>query len=249
MAMLAWIAPAHAVLNIWVREIDKPAATARAITADPKRGIRDFFWQYDSKHVIYLQDHDGDENWHLYQVPVSGSQVRDLTPGKLQARILAHYPDFPDHVVIALNERDARFHDAYLLDLNTVEPKLVAQNPGDIEYYIADKKLRVRAALARLKDGSAEIRVRDDEQSPWRRLTGWSADDVDGELLAFSADDRAVWYTSSAEADTGRLLETDVATSRTRVRAADRANQFDAGQNRPTSHETHTRRCAVQSRA
>src|SRR2546427_8432570 len=87
--MLAWIAPAHAVLNIWVREIDKPAAAARAITADPKRGIRDFFWQYDSKHVTYLQDHDGDENWHLYQVPVSGSpaQVRDLTPGKLQARI------------------------------------------------------------------------------------------------------------------------------------------------------------------
>ena len=238
--MLAWIAPAHAVLNIWVREIDKPAAAARAITADPKRGIRDFFWQYDSKHVIYLQDHDGDENWHLYQVPVSGStpQVRDLTPGKLQARIIARSPDFPDHVVIALNERDARFHDAYLLDLNTVERKLVAQNPGDIEYYIADKKLHVRAALARLKDGSAEIRVRDNEQSPWRRLTGWSADEVDGELLAFSADDRAVWYTSSAGADTGRLLETDLATSRTRVLAADKANQFDAGRIvlHPTKH-------------
>ena len=139
--MLAWIAPAHAVLNIWVREIDKPAAAARAITADPKRGIRDFFWQCDSKHVIYLQDHDGDENWHLYQVRVSGStpQVQDLTPGKLQARILARSPDFPDHVVIALNERDARFHDAYLLDLNTVERKLVAQNPGDIEYYMPIK--------------------------------------------------------------------------------------------------------------
>src|SRR5262249_51190688 len=105
----------------------------------------------------------------------------------------------------------------------------LAENPGDVEYYIADNKLRVRAALARLRNGSAEIRVRDNDQSSWKRLAGWTDEDVDGELFAFSKDDRAVWYTSSAGADLGRLLETDLVTGKTRVLAWDKQEQFDTG--------------------
>ncbi len=239
--MLAWIMPSHNVLNVWVRGISQPAASARPLTRDPKRGIRQFLWQEDSQHLIYLQDHDGDENWHLFQVSVrgDGTGARDLTPGQLQARVIAQSAEFPDQLVIALNQRDARFHDAYLLDLKSGQRTLLAENPGDVEYYIADHHLRVRAALARLPDSGAEIRVRDDEQSPWHRLTGWGPDDVDGELLAFSADDRDVWYTSSAKADIGQLLATDVRSAATRVLAEDRERQFDAGKIlvHPATHE------------
>src|SRR5450432_3648065 len=52
--MLAWIMPDHNVLNVWVRNIDEPANRARAVTHDPKRGIRQFLWQEDSQHLIYL---------------------------------------------------------------------------------------------------------------------------------------------------------------------------------------------------
>jgi hypothetical protein len=207
--MLAWIAPSNGVLNVWVRKLQGDHNGAYVATSDSKRGIREFLWRGDSRHIIYFQDTDGDENWNLFQVAVApgDTQLRNLTPGAFQAKVIAHLPQYPDQLVIAWNERDTRFHDAYLLDLNTGKRTLVAENPGDVEYYIADSKLRVRAALGRLKDGSAEIRVRDDEQSPWRRLTGWTDDDVDGELLKFSADDRAVWYTSSAASDLGRLLD------------------------------------------
>jgi dipeptidyl aminopeptidase/acylaminoacyl peptidase len=229
--MLAWIAPSKGVLNVWVNELEGNQNSAHVVTSDLKRGIREFLWRGDSRHIIYFQDTDGDENWNLFQVPVSAgdAEVQNLTLGAFQAKVIAHLPQYPDQMVIAWNERDTRFHDAYLLDLNSGKRTLVAENPGDVEYYITDSKLRVRAALGRLKDGSAEIRVRDDERSPWRGLAGWTADDVDGELLAFSADDRAVWYTSSAGSDGGRLLETDLATGRTRVLASDKTKQFDAG--------------------
>ena len=238
---LAWIAPSNGVLNVWVNSVDAPTQSARCVTTDPKRGIRNFFWQEDSRHLIYFQDHDGDENWHLYQVSLTDAtpNARDLTPGDLQARVIARSTAFPNQIVVALNNRDARFHDAYLLDLTSAKRTLLAENPGDVEYYIADHHFKVRAALARMKSGAAEIRVRDDDRSPWRRLTGWSEDDVDGELLAFSPDDQEVWYTSSINADTGQLLSTDVRSGKTHLLSEDKERQFDAGKiiTHPTTHE------------
>jgi dipeptidyl aminopeptidase/acylaminoacyl peptidase len=223
--LLAYIAPAAGVLNIWVRSIEQDGA--RVITADPKRGIREFHWRPDSRHILYPQDRDGDENWQLHQVHVETRAARALTPAGVQARIISIHPRFPDQAVVALNQRDARFHDAYRLDLNTGDLMLLAQNPGDVEYFIADNTLAVRAAFARMKDGGAEIRVRDSAASDWRVLTTWGPDEVDGDLLGFSADDRAVWFTSSVGSDTGRLIEMDIATGKSRVLASD--PQYDAG--------------------
>jgi len=58
------------VLNVWVRTVGKD--DDRVVTSDKKRGIRVFFWQEDSEHILYIQDRDGDENWHLYLFSVRG---------------------------------------------------------------------------------------------------------------------------------------------------------------------------------
>src|SRR5262245_60444238 len=158
---VAYIAPQDGVLNIWVRNVNQK--NARVATADKKRGIRSFFWEGDSSHLLYLLDHDGDENFHLYRAALNGApaEIRDLTPfGEVQTRIIAVNHNFPDRILIALNQRDARYHDAYLLWPESGKLDLVAQNPGDVEYFIADNNMEVRTAFARLSDGSAEIRIR-----------------------------------------------------------------------------------------
>ena len=67
--MLAYLAPDQGVLNIWVRTLGK--TDDRAITNDRKRGIRNLFWQYDSKNILYAQDQNGDENWRVYQTNIA----------------------------------------------------------------------------------------------------------------------------------------------------------------------------------
>src|SRR5947209_2682128 len=42
------------VLQVWVRTVGQQ--DDRAVTADPKRGIRQYYWAYDGKHLLYLQD-------------------------------------------------------------------------------------------------------------------------------------------------------------------------------------------------
>lgn len=60
---LAHLAPSDQnVLNVWVYARDKD--TKRMVTKDTYRGIRFFQWSEDSKTILYLQDKDGDENFH-----------------------------------------------------------------------------------------------------------------------------------------------------------------------------------------
>src|SRR5947207_1675146 len=49
------------VLQVWVRSVKQSVGEAddRAVTKDPKRGIRQFFWAKDGKHLMYLQDANG----------------------------------------------------------------------------------------------------------------------------------------------------------------------------------------------
>ena len=71
-------------------------AAAQVVTQDTDRGIRFFGWTHDNRHLLYLQDTGGDENWRLYDVDLDTVQRRDLTPfDGVQARIVAVGPEVP----------------------------------------------------------------------------------------------------------------------------------------------------------
>src|SRR5512135_2983184 len=73
---LGYLAPVNGVLNVWIRTLGQ--ADDRPVTEDTGRGIHVFAWQYDSKHILYAQDADGDENWRIYQTDIATRQTRDL---------------------------------------------------------------------------------------------------------------------------------------------------------------------------
>src|SRR5437868_6300398 len=82
------------VLQVWVRTVGKE--DAKAITADKKRGIRIYLWAEDARTVLYLQDNDGDENFHVFGADVETGNVRDYTPFQgVRARVVDVNPDFP----------------------------------------------------------------------------------------------------------------------------------------------------------
>ena len=85
---LSYIAPRDGVLNVWLAPRGEPD-NAKPITNDQKRGIRQHFWAYDNKHVLFVQDEGGDENFHLYAVDVVTGTQKDLTPYKgIQAQVV-----------------------------------------------------------------------------------------------------------------------------------------------------------------
>jgi dipeptidyl aminopeptidase/acylaminoacyl peptidase len=218
---LAYLAPdSKGVLNVWVRTIGR--TDDEVVTSDKKRGIRVFQWQFDSQHVLYVQDRDGDENWHLYQTDLKTKMTRDLTPFEgIQAQVAEYFQQFPDTMLVAMNIRDRRFHDVYRIDLKTGAVEMEAENPGDVAGWTADNRLRERVAQATTPDGGTIIRVRDDEKSPWRELMKWGPDETLGGVFAFSPENESLWIGTSVGGNATQLLEVDVATGKTKVVAGD----------------------------
>ena len=152
---LAWIAPLDGVLNVWVAPIgDSEAgvdwAAARVVTADTDRGVRVFAWAHDGRHLLYLQDAGGDENWRLYDVDLESLQRRDLTPfDKIHATIIGTSKRRPTEVLVGINADNPQLHDVYRLDLNTGTLVKEIENPG-FAGWLADEDLVVRCAIAPL---------------------------------------------------------------------------------------------------
>src|SRR5262245_16432057 len=97
---LSYLAPdKNNVLQVWVQTIGKD--DAKQVTEDKKRGIRMHQWTYHPDTLIYLQDHEGDENFHIYAVDVAQGKVRELTPFKgVRAQPLGMHRDFPDEMLV-----------------------------------------------------------------------------------------------------------------------------------------------------
>jgi dipeptidyl aminopeptidase/acylaminoacyl peptidase len=236
---LAYLAPKDGVLNVWVRTLG--ASDDQVVTDDKKRGIRRFHWQYDSKHILYIQDKGGDENWHLYQTDIESRTTRDLTPYPgVRAQNLLSDPRFPDQVLVGLNQRDRRLFDMHRIDLKTGKAELDTENPGDVVGWTADNRFVVRVAEVYLPDGGREIRVRDDAKSPWRSFLRWGPDESFGGVVGFAPDDKAVWVVSSVDANAARLVEVEVASGKTRVIAED--PQYDVSE-----VEIHPRKRTLQA--
>jgi dipeptidyl aminopeptidase/acylaminoacyl peptidase len=218
---LAWIAPHEGVLNVWVAPIGVAGVdwdAAALVTDDTDRGIRVFGWARDGRHLLYLQDTGGDENWRLYDVDMETLARRDLTPyDGIQARIIATRKSHRDEVLVGLNRDNPQLHDVYRLDLKTGELAKLIDNPGYAEW-LADEDMVVRGALSPLPDGGFDMLVRDDAEAGWRTLLTIPADDAPAsDLLSFSGDGKSLLGITSVGANTGRLIRIDLASGDTQV--------------------------------
>jgi dipeptidyl aminopeptidase/acylaminoacyl peptidase len=234
--LLAWIAPLDGVLNVWVAPVGDSEAgvdwtAARVVTADTDRGVRVFAWAHDGRHLLYLQDAGGDENWRLYDVDLESLERRDLTPfDKIHATIIGTSKRLPTQVLVGINADNPQLHDVYRLDLNTGNLVKEIENPG-YAGWVADEDLVVRCAIAPLPDGSFDVLVRDAEGSAgagspadadWRKLLTIPAEDVTSfDVVSFSGDGRSLLVISAAGSDTARLSRVDLATGDETLLASD----------------------------
>ena len=218
---MAHLAPVNGVLNVWVGTAG--GDDYRPITNDKDRGIHLYFWAHDARHVLYLQDVGGDENWRLFSVDLDSGDEQDLTPFEnVQVQIVGHDKHFPHELLIAMNKEDARVHDVYHLDLKTKQLELVAKNPGNVARWVVDAKLEVRGALGSTADGGFDLLLRDSRTSDWQKFLSWNADDsLTSGPVGFTLDGDALYLLDSRDANAARLVHVQVASKQSQVVAED----------------------------
>ncbi len=202
---LAYIAPSGGVLNVWVGTVGEDGY--RPVTEDRDRGIRQYFWAHDGRHLVYLQDRQGDENWRLYGVDLESGSIRDLTPFEdVQAQVIEVSKHHPDHILVGLNRDNRELHDVYRLDLPTGGLLKVVDNPGFVDW-VADLDMEVRCGVAPTPDGGMTLMVRDDAGAPWRPLLAVGQEDaLSTQPVCFGRDGSELYVITSRDANAGRLV-------------------------------------------
>jgi dipeptidyl aminopeptidase/acylaminoacyl peptidase len=170
-AHLAYLAPRDGVLNVWVAPRDNLDA-AQPVTHDTGRGIRFYLWAYTNRHVLYIQDKNGDENWRLYSVDLTTNETKDLSPFEgVQTQLKNVSPRFPEEVVVGLNNRNPQWHDIYRINLTTGDRTLLEQNDSYADF-VVDDDYRILIAFRMTPDGGMEV-FKGAEQGvwePWDRI-------------------------------------------------------------------------------
>src|SRR5262245_31988340 len=192
-------------MNLFVRHLQ--TGKEHRLT-DVARDIVQFVWA-SSERLAFVIDTEGDENWHLWGVDLAGGEPRNLTPlERVQARLLSDLKAHDDVILVALNDRDVRLHDAWRVNVATGERSLAALNPGSVSDWLADSSCRVRAALA-VEPTATNVMVRDHEQAPWRTIrTCGILDDITP--LWFTADEQRLYAASNLGRPAMAIVEIDL---------------------------------------
>ena len=214
---LSFTAPRDGVLNVYVAPADNIDA-AKPLTSERERPIRQYFWSPDSKQILFIQDKGGDENFLLYGVDVTTAKQTTLTPfTKTRAQIVGASSLHKDRILVGLNNRDAKWHDVYSLNLNTKKLTLVQRNEG-YSGFLADNDLKLRMALKSRDDGGTDYyRITNGKIEAKPFATVGMEDSLTTSPAGFNADNSTLYWLDSRGRNTAALIAQDVASGQTKV--------------------------------
>jgi dipeptidyl aminopeptidase/acylaminoacyl peptidase len=218
---LAYLAPLQGVRNLWVASLDAPH-DGQPLTRAIDRDIGwDYRWGYTNRHLVFVRDHDGDENWRATSVDMMTGATVPLSPERgVRAFVQESDHKFPTEMLLRNNERDKQFFDMFRVDLVTWKSGLVYENR---EYYslLTDSFFRLRLGARVVDDGSLAVFERG-EDGNWTPFTSIPIGDVDAtDLLDFSEDGGTLYLLDSRGRDKAVLVALDMGTKQSTVLAAD----------------------------
>ena len=138
------------VHNVQIAPLDntsQPLLGARQATTETSNNVKGYVWAYTSRHIIYLLDSFGDENWHICVTDIATGETKDLTPyDQVSATIQARSSRYPQEILIGLNLRDPECYDLYRINITTEKMYPVLKNEKGFARFVVDNNLQVRMA-------------------------------------------------------------------------------------------------------
>ena len=232
---IAFLKPWNDTRNVYVKAVGEPFSAARLLTTESKRPVAGYFWTRDSKYILYVKDHDGDENFNVFAVdpsakPDAGADAppsRDLTGLKgVRVELYEAPKSDPDIVYLGLNDRDKAWHDLYKLKISTGEKTLLRKNTDRVTNWSFDLKGQLRLATRNAENGDTEIlRVDADKLTPIYSCNVFETCSPQH----FTTDGNRVYMETNKGSDLVSLVLFDPATAKTEMVESDPLGKVDFG--------------------
>lgn len=208
---LAFMQPWEKRLNVHVQKIGEAEVTR--ITNATERDIAGYFWA-NNERIAYVQDKGGDENFKLYAVNIDGSDEKTLTPfEKVRVQLIDELKNDDEHILIAVNNRDKRFFDAFRININTGDMEMIAENPGTYTGWQTDHDGKLR--IVTTTDGvNTSVLYRATEKDDFQTLITTNFKETLRPLF-FTFDNQNLYVASNIGRDKTAIFEYDINTKET----------------------------------
>lgn len=208
---ITYVAPLNGVLNVHMVSADEPEKTPYALTKDADRGIRSYSWLYTSKHIAYVKDEAGDENWKVHILNIETGEDKIITPKGAQSFIHATSDKFPSEILVAINERNKSYHDIFRVNIETGEKTLVFQNDQEIKLFTFDDDLNLRFGQIYTPEGGRDVMKAlpyEAGKYNWEHFASISLEDVTTTaILDLDRSGKSVYFLDSRGKNMGELKE------------------------------------------
>lgn len=207
---ISFLAPHKGVLNLWVQDLSDDAQPRR-LTNRTDRPQDPAFWTPDGRYLLTSRDANGDENTVLIRLDPVTAEAEELTPGEgVLAGIVALDRRAPGELVVGLNDRDPRYHDLWVLDLESGKRRLLHQVEDGNQVGAAwlDNAWRVILRKRIAADGGIAYDLRLPESKEWRPFLEFSFEDGLSGSGPGSFERSGTWMygTLSTEGDLPRMV-------------------------------------------
>ncbi len=204
---ISFTQPYEKRMNIFVRL--RSEDTARRITSVVDSDIDEYFWKGNDR-LLFFQDFEGNENFHLFKVDREGKETQCLTPfDSVQVQMVDELKESETDVLIAMNKRSREVFDVYRLNTVNEELTLVAENPGNITKWLADHNGLIRAAIE--SDGvNSSVLYRENESDTFKIVMKTTFKDT-FEPLFFTFDNHGLYVSSNIGRDKCAIVVFDLA--------------------------------------
>ena len=203
---IAYMKPWKTRMNVHVTNVETTDETR--LTSSENRGIYGYGWLGNNR-IGYAKDDGGDENTHFFSVNIDGTNEIDLTPFEnVQTRMIDDLEDDPDHIILGLNKRDPRIHDAFRVNVTDGTMKLIAENPGNISGWMTDHDGNLRVAIT--SDGvNTSLLYRDSESESFKTILTTDFK-VRVDPLFFTFDNKNLYVASIRNRDKSAIYTFDI---------------------------------------
>lgn len=208
---ITYVAPLNGVLNVHMVKTDEPEKKPQPLTKDSDRGIRSYSWLHTSKHIAYVLDLAGDENWQVHILNIETGEDKAITPKGAQSSILATSEKFPNEILVAINERNKSFHDVFRVNIDTGEKILVFQNDQEIKLFTFDDDFNLRFGQIYTSEGGRDVMKalpQENGKYNWEHFASINLEDfTTTAILGLDASGKVAYFLDSRGKNMGELKE------------------------------------------
>jgi len=183
------------IANVFVIE----GGETKQVTFFETPEIAYFYWSHDSNKVLLLKDEERTGLLALYGVDIRFRKVSMYTKG-FSSSCVKVFQVNKNKALIGINNRDPRFHDLYLLNLDSGELSLFLKNDAFAKFLVSDS-LEIILKVKINDDGSWVVLT--DKGDVFMQLTAQEA--FQTEFLSYNEKKKAVYLLDNRFSDTNRL--------------------------------------------